>query len=61
MCPNTAQTTQNSKIAAPTMNVGLRSSSRHGGSSPRPRATVTAAAGAATTSVIRRLPGGAAG
>ena len=34
--PNSAQTTQNSKIAAPATNVGRRSSSRHGGSSPRP-------------------------
>ena len=31
--PNTAQTTQNSRIAAPARNVGLRSSSRQGGSS----------------------------
>ena len=61
MCPNTAQTTQNSKIAAPAMNVGLRSSSRHGGSSPRPRETVTSVAGAAMTSVIRHPRGGAAG
>ena len=28
-CPKTAQTTQNSKMPAPTKNVGLRSSSRH--------------------------------
>ena len=40
--PNTAQTIQNSRISAPMMNVGLRSSSRHGGSWRRRAAWVTA-------------------
>ncbi len=44
--PKMAHTIQNSRMAAPAMNVGRRSSSRHGGISARPVcATATSAAG----------------
>ena len=52
--PAIAQITQNSKMAAPARNVGLRASSRHLGVVPDGVATATAAPGCAI--VMWRLP-----
>ena len=42
-CPKMAQTIQNRRMAAPTMNVGFRTSSRHGAGVPRAAAATAAA------------------
>jgi hypothetical protein len=56
--PNTAHTTQNSRMVTPIRNVGLRSSSRHGAGAPDREvcATATAAAGGGAAMSVTRLP-----
>ena len=61
--PKTAQKIQNSRMTAPTMNVGLRSISRHGGCWRRSAVWVTAVStpgtGVGGPSSIIRTPRGA--